>query len=80
MNVLRERGEFLIRQRHRAGQPNGHTVRRIKTERTGDPANRVARGGPRLQRGVVHHRLNQQDMARLPAGRFPAVKNVRQEK
>ena len=73
MNVLGKRGEFLIRQRHGSGQANGHTVRRIKAERPGDVADRVARRGTRLQRGVVHHRLNQQDMAYLAqVGRFLA--------
>ena len=70
MNILGERCEFLIRQRHGACQPNADAVRRIEAERSGDMANRVARGGPGLQRRIVHHRLNQQDMARLPAGRF----------
>ncbi len=70
MNILGKRREFLVRQRYGACQPNAHTVRRIKTERPGDVANRIARRRSRLQRRIVHHRLNQQDMTRLPAGCF----------
>ncbi len=71
MNILGKRREFLVRQRNRACQPNANTVRRIKTERPGDMTNRIACRGSRLQRRIVHHRLNQQDMTRLAAGCLP---------
>ena len=73
MSVLGKRREFLIRQRHGSGQANGHAMRRIEAERLGDVADRVARRGTRLQRCIVHHRLNQQDMPCLAqVGRFLA--------
>ena len=73
MSVLGKRREFLIRQWHGSGQANGHTMRLIEAERLGDVADRVARRGTRLQRCVVHHRLNQQDMPYLAqVGRFLA--------
>ena len=59
VRILGERGEFLVRQRHRAGQSHRHTVRRIQPQRSRRGANRLARPLPGLQLGVVHDRLDQ---------------------
>ena len=73
MSILGKRGEFLIRRGTVPRQANGHTMRLIKAERLRDVADRVARRGTRLQRRIVHHRLNQQDMPYLAqVGRFLA--------
>ena len=73
MSILGKRHEFLIRQGDGSCQANGHTMRLIEVERLGDAADRVARRGTRLQRCIVHHRLNQQDMPYLAqVGRFIA--------
>ena len=73
MSILGKRREFLVRQGYRPGQANAYTMRRIKAQRLRDGADRVARRSTRLQRGIVHHRLNQQDMPCLAqVGRFPA--------
>ena len=65
MSILGKRAEFLVRQGHGACQANGHAMCQIKAERLCDGADRVARRGARLQRRIVHHRLDQQDMAYL---------------
>ena len=73
MGVLGQRGKLLVGQGYRSGQANGHAMRLIKPERLRDGADRVARRGARLQGGIVHHRLNQQDMPCLAeVGRLPA--------
>ena len=61
VRIVGERAEFLVRQRHRAGQSHDDAVRRIQPERSRHAANGPARALPGLQLRVVHDRLDQDD-------------------
>ena len=80
VRVLGQRRELLVRQRHRSGQAHGHAMRRIQAKRPGRRADGFARGRAGLQRPIIHHRLDQNDVPCLAGpGRRPGDERAPRE-